>query len=53
MELKNSVIYDNDNSMENHVKIEAGNYVHRQIEKRNGLVFMRVKSRKLFEMKTI
>ncbi len=43
-------IRDGNNSVENHIKIENGNYVHRQIEKINGRVFMRVKSRKIFEI---
>ena len=39
---------DKDYEIENHVKIENGTYTHRQIEKIDGKVFMRVKTRKLF-----
>lgn len=50
MELINKVVYDSSNELENSIKIFNGNYIHKQIEKRNNLVFMRVKSRKLFEV---
>ncbi|MFA5796508.1 MAG: hypothetical protein WC916_00540 [Candidatus Woesearchaeota archaeon] len=50
MELINKVIYDTHNEIENSIKIANGNYIHRQIEKRNNKVFMRIKSRKLFEL---
>ncbi len=49
MQIINKVIYDHDNEIENSIKIENGNYTHTQIEKRDNKVFMRVKSRKLFE----
>ena len=52
MELINKVIYDTYNEIENSVKIENGNYIHRQIEKRDNKVFMRIKTRKLFEITT-
>ena len=42
-------VKDGNMEIQNHIKIEGGNYIHRQIEKRDNLVFMRIKSRKIFE----
>jgi len=50
MEITNKITYDLSNEVENNIKIENGMYVHRQIEKRDNKIFMRVKSRKLFEI---
>lgn len=41
-------VKDKDYEVQNHIKIEAGNYIHRQIETINGRTFMRCKQRKLF-----
>ncbi|HYD02968.1 MAG TPA: hypothetical protein VEC16_01590 [Alphaproteobacteria bacterium] len=41
-------IRDTGIEIENRIKIENGVYTHRQIEKVDGKVFMRFKSRKLF-----
>lgn len=49
----NKIEYDAQNFIENAVRIENGNYIHTQIEKREGLVFMRTKTRKLFELATV
>ena len=43
-------IKDGNSVVENNIRIENGNYTHRQIEKRGNLVFMRIKSRKIYEM---
>jgi hypothetical protein len=43
---------DGNDEIENHIKIENGIYTHRQIEKIDGKVFMRIKSRKLYEKDT-
>jgi len=43
------IVKDKDYELHNHIKIEAGNYVHKQIETINGKTFMRIKQRKLFE----
>ena len=36
--------------IENHIRIEGNNYIHRQIEKKGGKTFMRLKQRKLFQV---
>ena len=41
---------DKDYEIQNHIRIEGGNYIHRQIEKKEGKTFMRLKQRKLFEI---
>jgi hypothetical protein len=43
-------IKDKDYEQLNHIKIEAGNYIHKQIETINGRTFMRIKQRKLIEL---
>jgi hypothetical protein len=43
-------IRDGNNEVENYVKIENGIYTHRQIEKVDGKIFMRCKSRKMFDI---
>ena len=45
-------VRDGNNEVENYVRIENGMYTHRQIEKIDGKVFMRYKSRKLFDIST-
>jgi hypothetical protein len=45
-------IRDGNNEIQNHIKVERGNYIHKQIEKRDNLVFMRIKQRKLVEVET-
>jgi hypothetical protein len=45
-------IRDGSNEIENYVRIENGIYTHRQIEKVDGKVFMRCKSRKMFDIST-
>ena len=45
-------VRDGNNEVENYVRIENGMYTHRQIEKIDGKVFMRCKSRKLFDIST-
>lgn len=40
---------DKDYEVHNHITIEAGNYIHKQIEIINGKTFMRIKQRKLVE----
>ena len=40
---------DGTTEIQNYIKVENGTYTHRQIEKIDGKVFMRCKSRKLFE----
>ena len=42
-------IKDENSEIENHIKINAGSYIHKQIEKRDNKIFMRIKSRKIFE----
>lgn len=42
-------IKDRDYELHNRIKIEAGNYIHTQIETINGKTFMRSKQRRLFE----
>lgn len=46
-------IRDGNNEVENYVRIENGIYTHRQIEKVDGKVFMRCKSRKMFDISAI
>ncbi len=46
-------IRDGSNEIQNHISVKEGNYIHKQIEKRNNLVFMRIKTRKLFNIETI
>ena len=46
-------IRDGDNEVENYVRIEKGIYTHRQIEKIDGKVFMRCKSRKMFDITAV
>jgi hypothetical protein len=43
-------IKEGNNEVHNHIKIERGNYIHTQIEKVNGKVFMRLKTRKIFDL---
>ncbi|HIH31320.1 TPA: hypothetical protein HA235_01305 [Candidatus Woesearchaeota archaeon] len=43
-------IRDNNYEQVNHIKIEAGNYTHRQIETKDGKTYMRIKQRRLFEI---
>jgi hypothetical protein len=43
-------VKDNGYELTNHIKIEAGNYIHKQIETRDGKTFMRIKTRRLFEL---
>jgi hypothetical protein len=45
-------VRDGSMEVENYIRVENGVYTHRQIEKINGKVFMRCKSRKLFEIST-
>ena len=45
-------VREGDRELQNHIRIERGNYIHKQIEKRGELVFMRIKSRKLFEIES-
>ncbi len=40
---------DGDYELENHITVENGKYKHRQIEKVDGKVFMRFKTRTLIE----
>ncbi len=49
MEIIKTVKHDG-REVHDHVKIEAGNYIHKQIETINGKTFMRIKTRKLFEL---
>jgi len=42
-------VRDGSAETEDYIKVENGIYTHRQIEKVDGKVFMRCKSRKLFE----
>ncbi len=42
-------VKDKDYELHNHIRIEAGNYIHKQIETINGRTFMRIKQRRLFE----
>ena len=46
-------VRDGNAVMEDYIKVENGIYTHRQIEKIDGKVFMRCKSRKLFDLSTI
>ena len=46
-------IRDGNNEVENYVRTENGIYTHRQIEKVDGKVFMRCKSRKMFDISAI
>jgi hypothetical protein len=41
---------DKDYEVQNHIKIEGGNYIHRQVETKGGKTYMRIKQRKLFEI---
>jgi len=43
-------IKDRDYELKNHIRIEAGNYIHTQIETINGRTFMRSKQRRLVEV---
>ncbi|MGV8150943.1 MAG: hypothetical protein ACP5NV_04400 [Candidatus Woesearchaeota archaeon] len=43
-------IRDKDYELQNHIRIEAGNYIHKQIETINGKTFMRIKQRKIFNI---
>ena len=43
-------VKEGDMQIENHIKVENGIYTHRQIEKIDGKVFMRIKSRRLVEV---
>jgi hypothetical protein len=45
-------VRDGNNEIENYVRVENGMYTHRQIEKIDGKVFMRCKSRKMFEIES-
>jgi hypothetical protein len=36
--------------IENHISVKGGNYIHRQVEKKDGRIFMRMKTRKLLEL---
>jgi hypothetical protein len=45
-------VRDGNNEVENYVRIEDGMYTHRQIEKIDGKVFMRCKSRKFIDIST-
>ena len=49
MEMTNT-FRDENTEVENHIKLVNGVYTHRQIEKIGGKVFMRIKSRKLYEV---
>ncbi len=46
-------VRDGTTEIENYVKIENGMYTHRQIEKIDGKVFMRFKSRKMFDVSLV
>ena len=46
-------VRDGSTEIENYIKVENGTYTHRQIEKIDGKVFMRCKSRKLFSIANI
>jgi hypothetical protein len=46
-------VRDGNAEMQDYIKVENGIYTHRQIEKIDGKVFMRCKSRKLFDLSTI
>lgn len=41
---------DKDYEQTDHIKIEAGNYIHKQVETVNGKTFMRLKQRRIFEI---
>jgi len=43
-------VRDGSMEIENYIRVENGQYTHRQIEKIDGKVFMRCKSRKLFDI---
>jgi hypothetical protein len=46
-------VRDGSTEVENYIRIENGMYTHRQIEKIDGKVFMRCKSRKLFDVSLV
>ena len=46
-------VRDGTTEIENYVKIEKGIYTHRQIEKIDGKIFMRCKSRKIFDISAV
>jgi hypothetical protein len=46
-------IREGNNEVENYIRIENGTYTHRQIEKIDGKIFMRCKSRKMFDISTV
>jgi hypothetical protein len=46
-------VRDGNAEIENYIKVENGMYTHRQIEKIDGKVFMRCKSRKIFDVSSI
>ena len=46
-------VRDGNAEMQDYIKVENGVYTHRQIEKINGKVFMRCKSRKIFDVSMI
>jgi hypothetical protein len=46
-------VRDGSMEVENYIKVENGMYTHRQIEKIDGKVFMRCKSRKIFDISAV
>jgi len=46
-------VRDGNNEVENYIRVQDGMYTHRQIEKIDGKVFMRCKSRKLFDISSL
>lgn len=46
-------VRDGNAEMQDYIKVENGVYTHRQIEKVDGKVFMRCKSRKLFDVSVV
>jgi len=46
-------VRDGTTEVENYIRVENGMYTHRQIEKIDGKVFMRCKSRRMFDVSLI
>ena len=42
-------VRDGNTEVENYIRVEDGVYTHRQIEKIDGRVFMRIKTRRIIE----
>jgi len=43
-------IRDKDTEITNHITFENGRYIHKQIEKVDGKVFMRIKARRMIDI---